>query len=989
MDFIAEKIKAALRTMEQLIEVSGTDLDFEYLKYVDYKNSNELPKNDIGWNDGDRTVRFGGRDRHFWLRFTIEPKAFEEDRELILSVTTGREGGWDLQNPQGLVYLNGEAYRALDTNHTWISLESEKKYEVYIYFYTGMNDADFAIYPRICLMDTQLFELYFDIKTAYESMHRQGGNRKIEDTLNKALMLLDFRNPYSEDFYKSICKTREYLESELYCGDDPNAPTVACIGHTHIDIAWLWTIRQTREKAERSFLTVEELMKKYPEYRFMSSQPQLYSYVKETNPRLYSEIKRYIKERRWEAEGAMWLEADTNLTGGESLIRQIIFGKNFMKEEFGTDNRVLWLPDVFGYSAALPQIMKKCGIDCFFTTKIYWNETNSMPHDTFMWEGLDGSAVLTHFAKEYNKQLTPDEVYNTWEIYKDKSLSDEVLLTFGFGDGGGGTTPEMLEYYRRLKKGIPGMPRVEMKFAGEFFDSLKEKFEKNTKELKFMPKWKGELYLEMHRGTYTTMSKNKKCNRKSEFLSACVESLSITDMLLLGNAVERERIEKNIRIMLLNQFHDIIPGSAIEEVYHDSERDYDKIISDWERMKNEKLLKLSENTSAKSGIFVYNATPYEQSGFVRAEENDYYAEKIPPHGYRVIEDKPILCDVTAGKYLLENELIKVSFDEKYNIISVFDKEIKRELIPKGETANRLEVYEDYPRDYDAWEITDYYKQKRWLADDVESAEILKNGIKVTRRYNKSRICQTILLRPGSKRIDFVTEVDWHEKHEMLKAAFPLDIHTRNVVYDIQFGNIERPTYQNTSWEAAKFEVCGHKWADMSECGYGASLMNDCKYGYSAFENCLSLTLLRAPEYPNPNADMGKHSFTYSLYPHIGDFREGRTIPEAYLLNEPLTAIKLCGAGGALPDEYSLVSCDCENITVETIKPAENDDSVVVRLFDCFNKKSIPMLTLGFDFDEVYICDMLENEEQKLEHDGRNVSVPVGNYEIVTLKFKRR
>ena len=259
---------------------------------------------------------------------------------------------------------------------------------------------------------------------------------------------------------------------------------------------------------------------------------------------------------------------------------------------------------------------------------------------------------------------------------------------------------------------------------------------------------------------------------------------------------------------------------------------------------------------------------------------------------------------------------------------------------------------------------------------------------MTRCYNKSRICQTISLRPESKRIDFVTEVDWHEKHEMLKAAFPLDIHTQNAVYDIGFGNIERPTYQNTSWEAAKFEVCGHKWADMSECGYGASLMNDCKYGYSAFENCLSLTLLRAPEYPNPNADMGRHSFIYSLYPHIGDFRDGRTIPEAYLLNEPLTAIKLCGDGGALPDEYSLVSCDSENITVETIKPAENDDSVVVRLFDCFNKKSIPTLTLGFDFDEVYICDMLENEQQRLEHDRRNVSVPVGNYEIVTLKFKR-
>lgn len=990
MDFIKEKIRVIADKLNSVKTLKKKEIDFLYTDCPEYKITNTPPAD--GWREFKKGDRVSGKDDHKWIHFKIDKIKKINGAEPRLTIKTGREGGWDASNPQFTVYLNGKTTQALDINHTWLPLEFGTDYDVYIYLYTGMEDGLFDVLISYEIIDTRIESLYYDIWIPYLSMNELDENDYnyiiTRDHVDKALMLLDLRHIYSEDFYKSIDKTAKYLKEEFYekiCGKSYKGE-INAVGQTHIDVAWLWSVAQTREKAQRSFSTVLNMMDRYDDYIFMSSQPQLYQQVKESDPEMYERIKEQIKKGRWEAEGAMWLESDTNLISGESLVRQIIFGKRFMREEFGVDNKILWLPDVFGYSAALPQILKKSGITQFFTTKLYWNETNTMPNDIFTWQGIDGSEVFALFRKYYNNLLNPHELKKTWDIYKNKSLSDTAFLSFGFGDGGGGPTYEMIEMYERLKHGLPGIPKITIKKAGEHFDKAEESFNQKCAELKVHPRWVGEIYLEMHRGTYTSIAKNKKNNRKSELLYQEAEAVSVTDMILAGGEYPCDTLRKNQQNILLNQFHDIIPGSSIKEVYDVTDKEYGIILGEGRKIVDDKISNIKKNINTSGGIFVYNPTPFEMSDYIKVDGNNYYAGNIPAHGWRVIEDLPVDMGVLADNKTIENDVIRVTFNEKYHIVSVYDKEENREIIANGAEGNVLEIFEDYPRDYDAWEITSYYVQKMWIADDVSKAEIIDGGIRIKRKYQKSEIVQEITLKTNSKRIDFKTMIDWHEDHVLLKAAFPVDIHNTYAAYDIQFGNVQRPTHKNTSWDAAKFEVCAHKWADLSEDGYGVSILNDCKYGYSIEENIMKISLLKAATYPNPEADRGIHEFTYSLYPHCGDFKEGETIKQAYLLNAPLEAEIILPNTAALSETYSLVSCDKENIVVETIKKAEDDNSVIIRMYESFNKKTDAKISLGFDFKECYITDLMENNIEKANSNGREVNLYVKNFEIVTLKF---
>ena len=993
MRFIEEKIRVIVGKLNELRKVESNPITYSYVECPEYKKNNIPPGDDAGWRVAEKYHMYSGVDSHYWIHFVIDPVEEQGGRELRLSVKTGREGQWDASNPQIMVYLNGKNVQAMDTNHTWLPLEFGKKYDVYLYLYNGMVPGAFGLNPTLEIVDIVTESLYYDLKVPCDAMKildkKSMNYIKIMEHLDKATMLLDIRNFYSEDYYRSIEKAIEYLYDEFYgkvCGNDDGV--VSCIGHTHIDVAWLWTVAQTREKAQRSFSTVLNLMRRYDDYKFMSSQPQLYQYVKEAAPELYEEIKERIREGRWEAEGAMWLEADTNLVSGESLIRHIMYGKRFMKEEFGVDNKILWLPDVFGYSGALPQILKKTGVSQFFTTKMAWNETNKMPNDNFEWEGIDGSKVFAAFSPTYVVNTAPKIIKVVWDDFKNKDITDEALATFGFGDGGGGPTYEMMENHRRLRFGIPGIPKTVIKTAGEYMDKVEDDFYNNTREGINRPKWVGEMYLEMHRGTYTSMAKNKKNNRKSELLYQQAETVAATDMVLLDGEYPAGIMAENQTNILLNQFHDIIPGSSIKEVYDVTDVEYEKILNDGRKIKDKAVENLKSGILTDGGIFVYNPTPFTVSDYVTVDGNTYFAENIPAHGWKVVEDKVTEDVVLVKENVLENDVIKVTFNEKYHIVSVFDKEYDREVLKEGTEANRLEVFEDYPRDYDAWEITEYYKQKMWIADDVRDVIEIKNGLRIKRNYGKSTISQDIILKPGSKRIDFVTTADWHEDHVLLKAAFPVDIRNTNATYDIQFGNVERPTHKNTSWDQAKFEVCAHKWADLSEDDYGVSILNDCKYGYSIEENVMKISLLKSATYPNPEADRGMHKFTYSFYPHKGNLKEGKTVREGYLLNMPLEASKIAKTNGKLDECYSFISSDKENVIIETVKKAEDDGAIIARMYEAFNRKSETTITTGFDFKECFICDMLENNETKLESDGRSVKVKLKNFEIVTLKFVR-
>ncbi len=999
--FLKEKIEQTLIQLSQRMLVKEVPLDGFAVKECGYKTSQNPPVADESWKSFLTDERWGKQpDSHYWFY----KKLVTTEENMYFSVLTGLEGQWDATNPQFMVFLDGKLVQGLDVNHTEVLLKEKKEYELYLYAYSGMNGGCKEFIPSLKAYDSEMRKLYYDMKVPYDvcMLHEKEEKVYIDimSYLENTANLLDFRHNNGALGKDSVRAALKYIESEFYekfCGKEKCEAEVVCIGHTHIDVAWLWTLAQTREKVLRSFSTVINLMKQYPEYRFMSSQAQLYKYVKEQDPVLYGEIKEMVRQGRWEVEGAMWVEPDCNLTSGESLVRQLMFGKRFFKEEFGVDSEILWLPDVFGYSAALPQILKKAGVHRFFTSKISWNETNTMPNDTFLWQGIDGTEILTFFLTTQDKvkggkptnyttyvgNLNPSQIQGSWERYQNKDISEEVIITYGYGDGGGGPTAEMIENGLRLSKGIPGCASTRFDSAASFFNKLEER----VKEHPHVPKWVGELYLEFHRGTYTSMAKNKKYNRKSEFLYQTAELCAVTDMLLNGREYPQALLNDGWETILLNQFHDIIPGSSIKQVYIDSEEQYQRIGKAGEAVVKAALEHIASKVKAQKGLLVYNPLSFANSGIVEADGQKLYVENIPAKGYKVVYDYKTANSVKVEKQLLENRFFRVTFDGA-EITGIYDKTHERELVKAGTYANALRAFEDYPKEYDNWEITSYYKDKMWEVNEAESIEAFDEGIcaglKIRKKFLDSTIEQKICLYDDIPRIDFDTCIDWKQDHVLLKTFFPMDVHAEKAAYDIQFGTVERPTHQNTSWDIAKFEVCAHKFADISEEGYGVSLLNDCKYGYSVLGNEMSLTLIKSGTYPNPDADKCEHHFVYSLYPHAGNHRQGGTIQQAYQLNVPMYAVKVEAQDGILPQEYSLISCSAENVMIDTVKKAEDSAAVVVRMYETYNRRVKAGIDFGFPVKKCYLADLNENKLEEVFVSDNRIELEIKPFEIVTL-----
>ena len=791
----------------------------------------------------------------------------------------------------------------------------------------------------------------------------------------------------------------------------------------------------TEDKAVRSFSTVLELMKEYPEYVFMSSQPQLYKYVKKNAPDVYEQIKERVKEGRWEPDGGMFVEADCNIASGEALVRQFVHGQKFFKEEFGVDNEILWLPDVFGYSAALPQILQKCGIPYFMTTKISWNEFNKMPYDTFEWEGIDGSRVLTHFVptRDYNKAaveggtetehfttyngyINPSQMKGAWARYSQKYLNEEVLCSFGFGDGGGGPTKDMLENQRRLAKGLPGMPRTKMSTAKEFFHVL----DKHVTDKKYLPTWVGELYLEYHRGTYTSMARNKKFNRKAEFAYQNEEMYAMLDAQTAGGAYPEKELHEGWEVILRNQFHDILPGSSIKEVYDDSKAEYEGIFAENKALTDATLAHIAAGVKApKHSLVVYNpnsAAAYDVVTFTVPEGMGepavydgetklavqktadgtyvFFAAGVPGKGYKTYIVKEEAADTTpsmeVSTEVMENEYFKVEYNEKGQFAKIYDKKADRDILKPGKAGNVIVSYEDRPHNYDAWDVNNYYTEKSWDIDQVSAMEVVENGpvracVKVERKYLDSTITQFIYLYHNIPRIDIKNVIDWKEHQIFVKDYFPIDVHTNEATFDIQYGNVKRDTHDNTSWDFAKFEVCHHKWMDVSEDGYGVSMLNDCKYGVGVRNGVIGMSMLKSAIHPNPEADKELHEFTYSIYPHQGGWREAGTVKQAYQINNPLTYSWKENEGGTLAPEYSLVSSDQDNAVIEVVKKAEDSDAVIVRLYECYNRRTPVTLIFGKELTSVVECNMMEEGADPVEFTGNQATFEMKPYEIKTLK----
>lgn len=993
--FLPDKIRQTLLLLKERMVKSAAALTDFYVMPCGYKTDNRLPdiKNFKPFRPDERWGSEYDSHCRFYSKVRVDKK------NTYFSLKTGREGLWDASNPQFMIYLDGVPVQGMDTNHTEVLLPEIKEYEIYLYAYSGTEGRPAEFLPSLVTYDEDMRKLYYDIKIPYDAAMLMDSESSeyigIMQRLDEAVRMLDFRVRGAEG--ESVGKADKYLEKEFYgkdCGKSKSA--VIGIGHTHIDVAWLWTLAQTREKVQRSFGTALNLMKQYPEYKFMSSQAQLYKYLKEECPEMYAEIREMVKAHRWEVEGAMWVEADCNLTSGESLVRQLLYGKRFFAEEFGVDCKILWLPDVFGYSAALPQILVKSGVDAFVTSKISWNETNTMPCDTFMWQGIDGTKIFSHFLTAQTKvkgkkpsnfttyvgNVTAAQVMGTWERYHQKDISNEVLLTYGYGDGGGGPTAEMIETGKRLERGIPGCPAFKFGTATEFIEKLRKTCGKSEE----LPEWVGELYLEFHRGTYTSMAKNKRANRKSEYLYQTAEFASLFSEKAAGGKYDAARLHNGWETILLNQFHDIIPGSSIKQVYEDSDRQYAQIEKNGREIVEEAICKISSEVDSDGGVFVFNPLPFENSGIVELDGKKVYAENIPPHGYKVTAVKEA-CSVKVTENTIENRFFRVRFSGA-DIKSIYDKVNRRELIRRGEKANVIRCYEDYPRDYDAWELSSYYVDKSWDMNDIESIEPFTDGaaagLKITRRFLDSVMIQKICMYDEIARIDFDTFVDWKQDHILVKALFPFDIHAEKATFDIQFGSVERATHRNTSWDKAKFEVCAHKFADISEEDYGVSLMNDCKYGYSVHGSDMSITLLKSATYPNPDADKCEHRFVYSIYPHRGNHRSGGTYAAAYNLNVPMYAMALGKQSGKLPCEYSFVSADCENVIIDTVKKTEDGSGTLIRMFEAHNKRSRTHIKLGFAANKVFLADLSENKLSELKIKDGEVEIEIKPFEIITL-----
>jgi len=982
--------------------------DIEYIK-TGYKNS-DIPPTE-GWKPYAEGMRFSGNDQHYWLKLNFKTPSVTKHQHIALTTSTGCEGECNTINPQGMVYVDGELIQAIDTNHTQVQLDPDKDYEVYIYLYMGSQHETCEFKMWLSYIDDTIKKLYYDMFVPYKACKDVYVENSYEfantvKVLEQSCNMLDLNYPYTEEYYDKINSARKFLKEEYYekiCGH--SSVTVNCIGHTHIDVAWLWSLAQTREKVQRSFATVLELMKYYPEYQFMMSQPQLFKYLSIVDFEMYTKIKKLVKEGRWELEGAMWLEADCNLISGESLVRQILHGKRFLKKEFDIESKVLWLPDVFGYSAAMPQILKKSGITHFVTSKISWNDTNILPYDTFMWQGIDGSEIITDFitTQDFKKGgkfknettyvglINPSMVSGCWNRYQQKEYNDAVMLIYGWGDGGGGPTADMLEQQRRLSYGLPGLPKTRMSSLKDHLKTVETNFEKSCNEIGRVPKWIGELYLEFHRGTYTSMAKNKRFNRKSEMMLQKLESLAALNALITGKEYHKRELYSMWDTVLLNQFHDIISGSSIREVYEDSHKQYEQILNRGETLTKDVLKNLAENITAQDGVLVYNSLGFERSDIICVNGKMYETEKIPACGWRIITPNEPRNRVIVKNNVAENDSYILEIDSSGRILRLFDKRIGRELLSKDAVCNEFQIFEDVPLLYENWEISNYYKEKCKILNDIADISIIdegcRKGFKIEQKYHNSTITQYIYLYDTIERIDVKNVIDWHEQRQLVKIAFPFDILTNKATYDIQFGNVERNTHSNTSWDAAKFEVCGHKWVDLSEFDFGVSLLNDCKYGFSTEENVLKLTAIKCGIYPNEVADQGIHEFTYSIYPHKGDFRTGGTVRAAYSMNQPFESLELVEASkGKLPIQFSFVKTDLENIIIDTIKQGEDDNSVIIRLYDAYNCKSKPLITFGMPVTKVELCDLMENPIKEISVQDNSIKLECGNYEIITLKL---
>jgi alpha-mannosidase len=983
---------------------------------------------------------WGKPDLNFVLQTTFQvPESFTGDDPLGLYLPIGDADNFS--HPETLVYLDDEPYAGIDRHHQLIMIPEKYRdgqlHTLSLHGWTGLTTGkklimaacgvvqldratqDFVGLARVALQAADLLEETHPAKA------------RLYNALDDAFKLLDIREPIGLLFYASVPDALTVLQERIGSAGQPLDAELFAAGHAHIDVTWLWTLEQTRRKAGRTFHTVLRLMEEFPDFHFTQSQPQLYDFIRQDYPALFESIKERVADGRWEVIGGMWVEADCNISSGEALARQFLLGRRFFRDHFGegVESPVLWLPDVFGYAWCLPQLIKLAGLDYFFTIKIGFNQYNKLPYDSFWWQGLDGTKVLTHFstspdrswgdrepdlrnAATYNADLSAFTALGTWVKSQHKDAQRSFLISYGYGDGGGGPTREMNQNAQVLRY-FPALPQVRQGKVIDFFRQLQ--LESGHQ----LPTWNGELYFELHRGTYTTQSRNKRANRKSEVLLHDTELLSaLATALDPTYAYPHAVLYEAWKLLCLNQFHDIIPGSSIHDVYTESLAQYEQLRQVVEALHPAAESVITEHVGGD--LVVINPTGFGNpgpafypgtlpegthlygGGYTQAVEAgtllatgvviSYGVYSLSftdqPHGVPKPTDYPL----SVGLDHLENQFVRAEFNDQGDLIRLYDKKAQRDVMPPNTVGNQFQAFEDRPLQWDAWDIDIFYDDKQYLADPATTIRIVETGplrvmIEIERRILNSTYRQQISLVYNSAILRFDTVIDWRERHTLLKIAFPVDVLSPVATYEIQWGTIQRPTHRNTSWDWARFEGCAQKWVDLSEGGYGVALLNDCKYGHDIRDNVIRLTALRSPTYPDPEADQGQHTFSYALYPHPNDgsgLLNSDIAAKAYAFNDPLRVIEGTHQKSRWLNPLFWIE---DGAILETIKVAEDGDGYIVRLYEGNRVRGVVTLNSAFPIQAAWITNLLEENQDSLPIENNRIRLSVHPYQIITVRLR--
>lgn len=1034
MRLTAEKVAQRLRLIAPEVALRRGPIDRFVLE--DLGSAEAVP--DLGLfacNAGGAVLEWdaywGGQDLHFALRsrFTV-PKGWKNP---ALHLPLGVAGDI-FTHPEALLYIDGQAVASADRYHHTIEVPERfadgLPHDLLLHGWTGLTGwpPDPSNKTRLLMRECAVIDIDRELQgfltmaeVALDLCAELNDNRPekhgILTALDGAFLTLDTRDPMGEAFRRSVAPaTARLLEGLEKAGPSLDIQLHAA-GHAHMDVAYLWPIAQIRQKNARTYSNVLRLMERHPEFHFSHSQPQLYQWTEADFPEIFEGIKARVAQGRWEVLGGMWVEPDANMPGPEALVRQIALARSYCVETFGegAETPVLWLPDTFGFPGCLPQLMKQAGLDWFVTNKVNWNQYNQMPASTTWWEGIDGSRVLAQFLTtprdvqhlpfptNYKSDLTAEEVVGTWGRNTVKDRVRDLLICYGYGDGGGGPTDELI---RKAKTwaAMPGAPELTPSTVRRFFEAL----ERNAQDL---PVWAGEFYLEGHRGVLTSQGWIKRANRKAE---VALHDAELAMALAMGAGQAPTDLTPVWQRLCMNQFHDILTGTSIGAVFEDARADFDWIMGEVEgaldraaealmpegaewlvldggQLPGRRLVALPEGAGpvAEDGA----ALPMQAvAGGVLVE-----LPEGAPLSPRVLEAAAAPAEVSRGAWaepadggaVLENEALRVVIGDHGMLHSVHDKRAGRDVLQPGTLGNRLELFEDRPVSWDAWDIDIFFEDRGEVVGGLTRIEVMETGplratVEIERAFRQSRIVQRISLTRASARLDFDTFVDWHETHLLLKAAFPVDIRASRATFDIQWGQIDRPTHRNTSWDAAQFEVPAQKWADLSEGDYGVALLNDCKYGYDIRGHMMRLSLIKSATMPDPGADQGAHHFTYALLPHLGDTRVD-VRAEAYALNYPPRVFAGPGRGEGVGGP--LVQCLSNRAVIETVKPADNGDGVIVRLFEAHNTRGPVDLALADNVGVVERVGLLEEGGTALDLRDHRVSVPLAPYEIVTLRLR--